>query len=83
MTQPDVQATLQARLVDDDTLVRTGRALLEVNGHGWVVVPVPAGWAEQIEAVLGAAEDADTISVFVGAAEAAAASAAGIGRAHV
>ena len=75
MTQPDVQATLQVRFVDDDTLVRTGRALLEVNGHGWVMVPVPSGWAEQIEAVLDAAEDADTISTYVEAAEAAAESA--------
>ena len=75
MTQPDVQATLQVRFVDDDTLVRTGRALLEVNGHGWVMVPVPSGWAEQVEAVLDAAEDADTISTYVEAAEDAAASA--------
>ena len=75
VTQPDVQATLQARFVDDDTLVRTGRALLEVNGHGWVMVPVPAGWAEQVKAVLDAAVEADTISTYVEAAEAAAASA--------
>ena len=75
MTQPDVHATLQVRFVDDDTLVRTGRALLEVNGHGWVMVPVPAGWAEQVKAVLDAAVEADTISTYVEAAEAAAASA--------
>lgn len=75
MTQPDVQATLQARFVDDDTLVRTGRALLEVNGHGWVVVPVPDGWTEMVQEVLDAAVEANNIPSYVGAAEAAAASA--------
>lgn len=44
-------ASLQARFVDDDDLVRSGRALLEVDGHEFVKVPVPDGWTDSLNQV--------------------------------
>lgn len=55
MTQPaDYTAHVEARFVDDDDLVRTGRALVELDGLGFVHVPVPEGWEGHVSAVMDA-----------------------------
>ncbi|MFR9871236.1 hypothetical protein ACL1G7_09645 [Corynebacterium striatum] len=39
----DFNGKVQGRFVDDDDIVRTGRAMIELDGYGFMQVPIPTG----------------------------------------
>lgn len=39
----DFNGKVQGNFVDDDDIVRTGRAMIELNGYGFMQVPIPTG----------------------------------------
>ncbi|MFS0078205.1 hypothetical protein ACL1FX_00230 [Corynebacterium striatum] len=39
----DFSGKVQGRFVDDDDIVRTGRAMIELDGYGFMQVPIPTG----------------------------------------
>ena len=55
--QEEFSAKLTGRFVDDDDIVRTGRAMLELDGFNMLHLPIPDGYKEQIDGLFGKASD--------------------------
>lgn len=53
----EFSAKLTGRFVDDDDIVRTGRAMLELDGFDMLHLPIPEGYKEQIDGLFTAAQD--------------------------
>lgn len=53
--QEEFSAKLTGRFVDDDDIVRTGRAMLEIDGFDMLHLPIPDGYKEQIDGLFGKA----------------------------
>ena len=53
--QEEFSAKLTGRFVDDDDIVRTGRAMLELDGFNMLHLPIPDGYKEQLDDLFGKA----------------------------
>ncbi|MDK8898112.1 hypothetical protein QP999_09215 [Corynebacterium sp. MSK004] len=53
--QEEFTAKLTGRFVDDDDVVRTGRAMLELDGFNMLHLPIPDGYKEQIDGLFSSA----------------------------
>lgn len=53
--QEEFTAKLTGRFVDDDDIVRTGRAMLELDGFNMLHLPIPDGYKEQLDDLFGKA----------------------------
>ena len=53
--QEEFSAKLTGRFVDDDDIVRTGRAMLEIDGFNMLHLPIPDGYKEQIDGIFASA----------------------------
>ena len=62
----DFSASLTGRFVDDDDIVRTGRAMIEIDGFDMLHLPVPTGTVDAIQVL-----DQDLKSYSVSAKESA------------
>ena len=51
MAERDFSAKLAGKFVDDDDLIRTGRAWVEIDGSGFLHIPVPKETGEVVEAI--------------------------------
>ncbi|ACP33567.1 collagen-like triple helix repeat-containing protein [Corynebacterium aurimucosum] len=67
--QEEFSAKVTARFVDDDDIVRTGRAMIELDGVNMLHLPIPTGYDGDIEGLFNSA--ADKLSVAKRAEEAA------------
>ena len=45
----EISGSLKGRFVDDDDIVRTGRAMIEVNGWDFLHVPIPVGLSGKLK----------------------------------
>lgn len=45
----EISGSLKGRFVDDDDIVRTGRAMIEVDGWGFLHVPIPVGLSGKLK----------------------------------
>lgn len=53
--QEEFSAKLTGRFVDDDDIVRTGRAMLELDGFNMLHLPIPTGYKEQLDGMISSA----------------------------
>lgn len=45
----EISGSLKGRFVDDDDIVRTGRAMIEINGWDFLHVPIPVGLSGKLK----------------------------------
>ncbi|MDK8593475.1 hypothetical protein [Corynebacterium accolens] len=45
----EISGSLKGRFVDDDDIVRTGRAMIEVNGWDFLHIPIPVGLSGKLK----------------------------------
>ena len=45
----EISGSLKGRFVDDDDIVRTGRAMIEINGWDFLHVPIPVGLSVKLK----------------------------------
>ncbi|ERS60809.1 hypothetical protein HMPREF1261_00473 [Corynebacterium sp. KPL1818] len=45
----EISGSLKGRFVDDDDIVRTGRAIIEINGWDFLHVPIPVGLSGKLK----------------------------------
>ena len=45
----EISGSLKGRFVDDDDIVRTGRAMIEVDGWDFLHVPIPTGLSGKLK----------------------------------
>ncbi|MBK4183139.1 phage upper tail fiber protein [Corynebacterium macginleyi] len=45
----EISGSLKGRFVDDDDIVRTGRAMIEVDGWDFLHVPIPTGLSDKLK----------------------------------
>ena len=80
MAERDFSAKLAGKFVDDDDLVRTGRAWVEIDGFDFLHIPVPTGFDETMNVFEAQAKqvskDAETSGKYASAAKSSASSAA-------
>lgn len=80
MAERDFSAKLAGKFVDDDDLLRTGRAWVEIDGFDFLHIPVPTGFDETMNVFEAQAKqvskDAETSGKYASAAKSSASSAA-------
>jgi len=80
MAERDFSAKLAGKFVDDDDLVRTGRAWVEIDGFDFLHIPVPTGFDETMNVFEAQAEqvakDAEASGKYASAAKSSASAAA-------
>lgn len=80
MAERDFSAKLDGKFVDDDDLVRTGRAWVEIDGFDFLHIPVPTGFDKTMNAfesqAAQVAKDAENSGKYASAAKSSASSAA-------
>ncbi|WP_408927023.1 polysaccharide deacetylase family protein [Corynebacterium marquesiae] len=80
MAERNFSAQLAGKFVDDDDLIRTGRAWVEIDGSGFLHIPVPKETGEVVEAIEAQSEkvakDAETSGKYASAAKSSASAAA-------
>lgn len=80
MAERDFSAKLAGKFVDDDDLVRTGRAWVEIDGFDFLHIPVPTGFDETMNVFEAQAEqvakDAAASGKYASAAKSSASAAA-------
>ena len=80
MAERNFSAKLAGKFVDDDDLIRTGRAWVEIDGFDFLHIPVPTGFDETMNVFEAQAEqvakDAAASGKYASAAKASASSAA-------
>lgn len=80
MAERDFSAKLAGKFVDDDDLLRTGRAWVEIDGFDFLHIPVPTGFNETMNVFEAQAEqvakDAEASGKYASAAKSSASSAA-------
>lgn len=54
--QEEFSAKLTGRFVDDDDIVRTGRAMLELDGFNMLHLPIPTGYKNQLDGLISSAQ---------------------------
>ena len=54
--QEEFTAKLTGRFVDDDDIVRTGRAMLELDGFNMLHLPIPTGYKNQLDGLISSAQ---------------------------
>lgn len=80
----EISGNLKGRFVDDDDIVRTGRAMIEINGWDFLHVPIPVGLSGKLKSFESAMDsrleksrvDAESAASSAGAAESSASEAA-------
>jgi len=80
----EISGSLKGRFVDDDDIVRTGRAMIEINGWDFLHVPIPVGLSGKLKSFESAMDsrlvksrvDAESAASSAGAAESSASEAA-------
>lgn len=80
MAERDFSAKLAGKFVDDDDLVRTGRAWVEIDGYDFLHIPVPTGFDETLNTIEAqsaqVAKDAAAAGKYASAAKSSASAAA-------
>lgn len=80
MAERDFSAKLAGKFVDDDDLLRTGRAWVEIDGFDFLHIPVPTGFDETMNVFEAQAEqvakDVETSGKYASAAKSSASAAA-------
>lgn len=80
MAERDFSAKLAGKFVDDDDLVRTGRAWVEIDGFDFLHIPVPTGFDKTMNAfesqAAQVAKDAENSGKYASAAKSSASAAA-------
>lgn len=80
MTERNFSAQLAGKFVDDDDLIRTGRAWVEIDGFDFLHIPVPTGFDKTMGAfesqAAQVAKDAEASGKYASAAKSSASAAA-------
>lgn len=80
MTERDFSAKLAGKFVDDDDLIRTGRAWVEIDGFDFLHIPVPKGFENTLDVFETQADqvakDVETTGKYASAAKSSASAAA-------